>query len=202
MAGQADKRARWEKAFLAAVRKGDTITGAARAAEISPSTVYGLRNKNARFHAALEDAKTASPRSHNSDRFTRVRHWKKPFLQALAETSNVTAAAAAVNIPTCTAYQTRRDDADFAAKWRAALHEGYEHLEMEVLAYLRGQQTETKLDTANAIRLLAAHRQTIAEIRAIREDGDEQAVLDSIDALIDRMRGAATAEAKEKPTDG
>lgn len=119
------------------------------------------------------------------------RHWRTYFLQALAATSNVTKSAEAAGVDASRAYKARRESPGFAADWRAALQEGYEHLEMEVLAYLRGTDASRKLDVANAIRLLAAHRRTVAEMRAARDDTDEQAVLDSIDALIDRMREEA-----------
>jgi hypothetical protein len=97
--------------------------------------------------------------------------------------------------------QERPDSPKFAAQWRDALYEGYEHLEMEVLAYLRGIGGTSKLDTANVIRVLGAHRQTVAEIHAIKDDEDEQAVLDTIDALIDRMRRAPDADASASGTD-
>ncbi len=202
MAGKATRRPVWEKAFLAALRKGSTVNNAAAAGGIVAGTAYSLRRTNARFKTEWEKAWTAGGRKPRSANFTRTKQWKKAFLQALAETSNVSASAARVNIPTQTVYQLRRDDPGFAAKWRAALYEGYEHLEMEVLAFLRGTETERKLDTANAIRLLGAHRQTVAEIRAIRDDEDEQAVLDSIDALIDRMRSTPAPEPQGEPADG
>ncbi|WP_374406897.1 hypothetical protein [Pelagerythrobacter sp.] len=120
-------------------------------------------------------------------------HWRTYFLQALAATSNVTRSAHEAGVPLSRAYKTRREHAGFAAQWRKALCEGYEHLEMEVLACLRGNDFERKLDVANAIRLLAAHRKTVAETRAFEEEEDEQAVLDSIDAMIDRMRSRSEA---------
>lgn len=120
------------------------------------------------------------------------KHWRTYFLQALAATSNVTASAAKAGVSPSRAYKVRRESAAFAAQWRAALHEGYEHLEMEVLAYLRGNDPERKLDVANAIRLLAAHRQTVAQIRSMQDETDEQSVLDAIDHLINRMRREAS----------
>lgn len=121
------------------------------------------------------------------------KHWRTYFLQALAATSNVTASAKEAGVSPSRAYKARREQPDFAAQWRDALHEGYEHLEMEVLAYLRGNDPERKLDVANAIRLLAAHRDTVARMRALEEEGDEQDVLDSIDAMIDQMRRRSLA---------
>lgn len=123
------------------------------------------------------------------------KHWRTLFLQALAETSNVTAAAEAAGVSASRAYKARREHAGFAAEWLAALNEGYVHLEMEVLGYLRGAHPERKFDVANAVRLLAAHRDTIARQRAVEDDRDEQAVLDSIDAMIDEMRNRSIANA-------
>ncbi|WP_435418943.1 hypothetical protein WAB17_05140 [Parerythrobacter aurantius] len=116
------------------------------------------------------------------------KHWRTYFLQELAATSNVTRSAESAGVSPSRAYKARREHGDFAAAWRAALAEGYEHLEMEVLAYLRGTLTDRKLDVANALRLLTAHRKTVAETRALAEDEDEEAVLESLDAFIEDMR--------------
>ena len=110
------------------------------------------------------------------------------FLQCLAETSNVTRSAEAAGVTPGQAYKARREDAKFAAQWRDALYEGYDNLEMEVLGYLRDPAPARKMDVAVAMRLLVAHRETVARERALREDDDEQAVLESIDAFIDEMR--------------
>ena len=121
------------------------------------------------------------------------KHWRTYFLQKLAETSNVTASAAQAGVATSRAYKTRREDAKFAAAWRAALFEGYQHLEMEVLGFLRAAEPDRKFDVANALRLLAAHRATITALRLDPEEEDEQAVFDSIDAMIDEMRERSLA---------
>lgn len=188
-------RPSWEEGYLVALRKLGTKTRAAAAVGMSRGAPDGRSQRNAEFRRAQAEALAAFAASGRKAQALGAKPAPMPqrirdFLAALAETSNVKASADAAVLSTREVYRLRRTDPQFAADWRAALHEGYEHLEMEVLAYLRGQQTGTKLDTANAIRLLAAHRQTIAEIRALREDDDEQAVLASIDALIDRMRGA------------
>jgi hypothetical protein len=44
------------------------------------------------------------------------------------------------------------------------------------------------MDVPSALRLLAAHRATVERERALREDDDEQAVLDSIDSFLEDMR--------------
>jgi hypothetical protein len=121
--------------------------------------------------------------------------WRFAFLQKLAETSNVTASASFAGISPSRAYKVRREDSEFAVKWRAALLEGYEHLELEVLGYLRAADPQRKMDVAGALKLLAIHAQTVAHERALREDDDEQAVLDSIDKFIDDMRERRAANA-------
>ncbi len=122
--------------------------------------------------------------------------WRAAFLANLAASSNVRASAHAVNTPLASVYRARRDDPAFAARWRDALFEGYEHLEMEVLGVLRGAITDRKIDVANALRLLAAHRQTVNEMRTVAHIGNEQDVLDAIDAKIIGMK--AEWEASEE----
>ncbi|HEY6817206.1 MAG TPA: hypothetical protein VI168_16835 [Croceibacterium sp.] len=63
--------------------------------------------------------------------------WTRAFLAALAETSNVARAAKAAGVCTSTVYEARRDDRAFARAWGAALCEGYDNLEMELLGRLR-----------------------------------------------------------------
>ena len=152
---------------------------------------------------------SASP----SKRKRALRNWRKAFLTALAKTSNVTAAAQQACISPSWVYRLRREDPDFAAEWLRALCEGYDHLEMELLCRLRAGESRdgknvgakndrakndgvgAKYDNAAAIRLLALHRANAERGRALRENDDEQAVLDSIDAMIRDMRERAAANA-------
>ena len=117
-------------------------------------------------------------------------NWRALFIDKLAETSNVTAAAEAAGIEPSRAYKLRRSDPDFARSWYEALLEGYEHLEMETLHRLRTgtAKDEPKFDIANALRILAIHRDTAARERALVETRDEEAILASIDAKIAKMR--------------
>ncbi|MFN4134289.1 MAG: hypothetical protein ACK4G2_01440 [Novosphingobium sp.] len=117
--------------------------------------------------------------------------WKAGFLAVLAETSNVSAAAAAAGVPPSRAYREKRSDADFAARWREALCEGYDLLEMEILHRLRfGEPKEggAKFDNATALRLLSQHRETVARERAIRENADVEVVRRSIHAKLLAIR--------------
>jgi hypothetical protein len=134
------------------------------------------------------------------------RSWRATFLAALAETSNVTEAADAAGVNTSRAYNARREEPDFARAWRDALFEGYEHLEFIVLCFLRtgklpGEEGR-KFDVANAVRLLAAHRDAMARERARGDCSDEQEVLDSIDRMLDDMRERSAANAALLAGDG
>ncbi|HTN14217.1 MAG TPA: hypothetical protein VL094_05370 [Sphingomonadaceae bacterium] len=117
------------------------------------------------------------------------RHWRSLFLESLAETSNVSAAARVAGIDPSRAYKVRRAEPDFRAQWSAALLEGYEHLEMETLHRLRmgTGKDDPKFDTANALRLLALHHEAVVRQRSLREEEDEDAILASLDAKIAAM---------------
>jgi hypothetical protein len=136
--------------------------------------------------------------------------WTKIFLAELAATSNVSAAAKEAGVSTAMVYETRRCDAEFNRAWRMALCEGYDALEMALLQRFREGEVEgegsvgrTKRahDNAAALRLLSAHRETVARERACQDEQDADAILASIDAKIDRMRARWLAE-KEGQGDG
>lgn len=156
-----------------------------------PKTKHAAPRKSARRKPTrITDTQKGSDESGTVNK-----HWRTYFLQALAATSNVTASAKEAGISLSRAYKARREQADFADQWRGALFEGYEHLEMEVLAQLRGNDPDRKIDIANAIRLLGAHRDTIAAERARREGQDEQAVYAALDRKIETIR-SRLAEAR------
>jgi len=119
------------------------------------------------------------------------RHWRTTFLAELAETSNVTAAAAAAGVHPSRPYKVKRMEPGFAREWYGALLEGYEHLEMELLHRLRfgdPKETERKFDNANAMRQLATHRDTVARERAIRNNEDVADIKASIEAKLLGLR--------------
>lgn len=100
------------------------------------------------------------------------------FLKILAETSSVREAVRHANISSATAYRWRRQDPEFRQLWTKALAEGYEQLELEMLARMRhgtekhhfhgGQIVHTEIvhNDAAAMRLLAYHRESVAAERA------------------------------------
>lgn len=125
------------------------------------------------------------------------RQWRKPFLAELAATSNVAASARAAGISASRAYELRRQDPRFYREWQEALCEGYDHLEMSLLQRLRegeirpaaGAKRGVRVfDNATALRLLTLHRDSVVRQRAIRENRNSRAILDAIDAKLDKMR--------------
>ncbi|HBK15655.1 MAG TPA: hypothetical protein DDZ54_08580 [Erythrobacter sp.] len=116
------------------------------------------------------------------------RQWQRTFLEALSETSNVSASAKRAHVPPREAYRLRRCDSDFADAWRAALFEGYANLEMEVLGYLRDPAPKHRMDVASALRLLAAHKDTIAGERATRSNVSAAEVRASIERKVEIFR--------------
>lgn len=160
----------------------------------------------------MADSKASGPRSRDAKpRLPAYAKWSKLFLAHLAATSNVSASARKAGISTSTAYEMRRSNPDFNHKWQQALIEGYEHLEMELLYRLRigeskpaaaTKRATRSFDNSTAFRLLSAHREVIAKERAIRNNDNEEAILASIDAKLERMRQrqlAASVESADSP---
>lgn len=124
-------------------------------------------------------------------------HWTTVFLSALADTSNVAAAARKAAIDVSTAYSRRRHDHEFNRNWQVALCEGYDNLEMELLYRLRSGElkpgTGTKrasrsFDNATAFRLLAAHRESAARERARRDHTSAEEIRAAIDRKVEELR--------------
>ena len=180
----------WIPTFLIALKTTGKPGLAIEACGKSTTTVYAQRKTNLRFAeawaAVLPPKPARAPEA--SEARTRSVGWRTAFLEALAETSNVTASAVRANVPLRTVYKVRRADAAFAAEWQLALHEGYDMLEMALLGYLRDPDPKRKMDVAAALRLLAAHRETVERRRALSAEDDEQATLDSIDRFFEDMR--------------
>ncbi|EJU11427.1 hypothetical protein LH128_18924 [Sphingomonas sp. LH128] len=132
-------------------------------------------------------------------------HWRKYFLAALAETSNVTAAAATAGVHPSRAYKARRVEPEFARKWQTALLEGYQNLELEVLHRLRFGEAKdgtVKFDNPNALRLLGLHRENVARERAMRDNEDLTVVRAAIDAKLEQLRRQVVARRETEMKDG
>ncbi|MGB7373354.1 hypothetical protein [Pontixanthobacter sp.] len=118
------------------------------------------------------------------------RHWRGLFLDKLAETSNVSEAAKAAGVNPSRAYKVRREEQAFARQWHTALVEGYEHLELDLLARLRSGEAKEgpKFDNGAALRLLALHRDTMALEHAQRRNLDVISARALIDQKLDELR--------------
>lgn len=133
-------------------------------------------------------------------------NWRERFVAALAESSNVRAAAEKAGVSLSWVYKTKRDDREFADAWLIALCEGYDRLELELLARLRSGEPRAvaegpvpRYDNATALRLLLAHRETRARYRAQQDNVTAEAVRASIEAKLARLREQVLArEAAEQ----
>ena len=74
---------------------------------------------------------------------TAKREWRQRFLDLLAKTFSVTAAAEGAGIDRCHVYTVRAQDAEFATQWDAALARAIDGL--EAAAYKRAAQTSDTL---------------------------------------------------------
>jgi hypothetical protein len=189
----------WAPRFIDALGRSGSARQAAREALVSRGSVYHRKRTDLQFardwdmavvrarRARYQPEEPEVPASHTGPA---AANWRIRFFQALAETSNVTASAARVRVPVDSVYKLKRDNPRFAARWLAALHEGYDLLEMELLGYLRNPRPASKMDVSGALRVLAAHREAIERRRAMidEEEEDEQAMLESLDTFLAQMR--------------
>lgn len=192
----------WVAPFLQSLRKGSSVDAATQAVGVSSSTAYRRRDFDHDFRAAWDAIRKVGPRATPTGRNSpRDKRRMEAFLAELAATSNVAAAAAAADLPVSNVYRLRRTDPGFAKRWYAALAEGYDNLEMELLAHLRSQDAgagetaaegaKRKLDVAAALRCLTAHRESVAREKGRRTLAEETATIAAINAKIDALRARA-----------
>ena len=195
----------WIPAFLEKLAETSKVGEAIGASGVSDSAVYSQRRRNELFAHAWDEAlagrlsQAVEQARPTGGAFT---GWQRPFLEKLAETSNIRQSATLANVPLSTVYAKRAGDRDFALKWEAALYEGYVNLEMEVLGYLRDSDPGYKMDVANALRLLAAHKESAAREKARRSKQNKGEVLARLNAKIDLMRERKAAAKKLLAEDG
>lgn len=202
-----EKRARswpaWTEPFLAALMAGNTASAAAGIAGVERRIAYHLRKRNADFRAAWLGIRPSAKSGLRVGRPGSQRSAAKldRFIEGLASTSNVCAAAAEADLAPGAIYRLRRENPEFARRWYAALAEGYDNLEMELLGHLRAGEggegmDRRKFDTAAALRCLAAHRESVAREKGRRALAEEVTTIESINAKIDKLRLNAAAGAK------
>lgn len=123
--------------------------------------------------------------------------WRRAFLDKLAQTSNVPAAARVAGVTESEAYAARRRSQRFASEWQDALAEGYEHLEMALLYRLRtGELKQTSgskrrirtYDLATGIRMLSLFRERSEMGQPEHSNEDTEAVIASINEKLEKRR--------------
>jgi len=138
------------------------------------------------------------------------REWIRPFLAALAETSNVARAAKAAGVCTSTVYDTRRSNRAFARAWGEALCEGYDNLEIELLGRLRegeikraaGAKTGVRtFDNATSFRLLSVHRDGVARAKAQRANVSAAEVHAAIERKVAALKARVLSRIEEESGD-
>jgi hypothetical protein len=95
---------------------------------------------------------------------------EEEFFDVLAASCNVTLATETVGFTTPTVYRLRRMRPDFAARWQAALEQGYARLEMELLRAATDSLADLPFDESRpvprmtveqAANVLRAHRNEV-----------------------------------------
>ncbi len=196
---------KWIPVFLETLVRTRTVSAAMTATARTPGTIYAQRDRNLAFANAWREAldgtlsvSTARNVQKNLVVAPANGGWKDAFLSALAENSNIKQAAQMANIPVSTVYRERSRSPGFAQSWQTALFEGYTNLEMEVLGHLRCPDPAKPMDTANALRLLAAHRDSFAREQAQRKNVTAAQVRASIERKVEKLRQQVDARQAEE----
>ncbi|MFN4357921.1 hypothetical protein [Sphingopyxis alaskensis] len=127
------------------------------------------------------------------------------FLEALAESSNVAASARKAGIGADAMYRERRRNSGFAARWQAALCEGFARLEAELLAEALIAPTGNVKDATLKSRaqkyrlglsLLAAHRAAVrgAKLPGVGPAATQGSAKARLTAKLHAMQAQAAAE--------
>jgi hypothetical protein len=125
---------------------------------------------------------------------------KVRFLKNLAISSHVANSAAAAGVGVSTVYSWRERDPEFFREWMRALAAGYELLEMDLLDRARngvekpvfheGKQVATvrQYHDGIGVKLLLAHKQMVALVRAVEGQVNPEEVRASLDRKLADMR--------------
>ncbi len=200
---------KWIPVFLETLVETRIVSDAMTATGKTPGTIYAQRNRNLAFATAWRDAldgkltaKAARDAQKNLIEVPANGGWKDAFLSALADSSNIKKAAQEANIPVSTVYRERSKNPAFAQSWQAALFEGYTNLEMEVLGHLRDPDPARPMDITNALRLLAAHRDSFAREHAQRQNVTAAEVRASIERKVEKLRQQVAKRKAKEAHDG
>ena len=128
---------------------------------------------------------------------------KRRFLEALAESCNVSHSAAAAGLSPSSVYRRRRCDASFRKRWGESLATGYAQLEMAMLERaLVGRPRDIMIDGESqiirdyddriGIALLKMHRETVREVEAAVDSTEVDEAAERILMRLRRLRAQLT----------
>ena len=122
------------------------------------------------------------------------------FLSVLAETCNVTRAAAETGVSVSAAYRRRKADAGFRAAWLEAIGSAYQRLELVLLerAFVGTEKIVRRKDGSEermveypnqlALTLLKMHRDTAAEANEEFAPSDIEEIRERVIQKLQRLR--------------
>ena len=138
------------------------------------------------------------------------RQWPKAkvagFLSVLAETCNVTRAAAETGVSVSAAYRRRKADAGFRAAWLEAIGSAYQRLELVLLerAFVGTEKIVRRKDGSEermveypnqlALTLLKMHRDTAVEANEEFAPSDIEEIRERVIQKLQRLRTRDAAE--------
>jgi len=141
------------------------------------------------------------------------KEWSKAkvaeFLRVLAETCNVTRAAAEAGVSVSAAYRRRKADAGFRGAWLEAIGSAYQRLELVLLerAFVGTEKIVRRKDGSEerlveypnqlALTLLKMHRDTAMEAGADFAPDDIEEVRQRVIAKLERLRRREQAAGSE-----
>jgi hypothetical protein len=138
------------------------------------------------------------------------KEWSKAkvaeFLSVLAETCNVTRAAAEAGVSVSAAYRRRKADAGFRNAWLEAIGAAYQRLELVLLerAFVRTEKIVRRKDGSEervveypnqlALTLLKMHRDTAVEANTEFAPSDVEEIRERLIQKLQRLRKRDAAE--------
>ena len=157
-----------------------------------------MAGKDGASELVLVGGKRAQKRKASSRDWSKAK--ESEFLSVLADTCNVTRAAAEAKVSVSAAYRRRRMDAAFRAAWLDAIGAAYQRLELVLLERVfvgtekivrRKDGSEERMSedpTQLALTLLKMHRDTAVEAVADASADDVEEIRDRLLEKLERLR--------------
>ena len=157
-----------------------------------------MAGKSKACELVLVGGKRAQKRKASSRDWSRAK--ESEFLTVLADTCNVTRAAAEAKVSVSAAYRRRKTDAGFRAAWLDAIAAAYQKLEMVLLERVfvgtekivrrKDGSEERMIEYPNqlALTLLKMHRDTAVEAAAEVPPDDVEEIRDRLLEKLERLR--------------